>query len=163
MTALPLYVERARTSDAEALCRAAVSAFAVDDLRKPPGVNPGGAPGNDDPARHRAWIRKWDYFKGSLGEKIVAGCIVKPRADTIELFGLFVAAPHMRHGFGGRLLRAVMGHYPRALAWVLETPDYATGNHRFYEAAGFHLLHRSPREPGLGFGFRRYRRPGRLS
>lgn len=155
-------IQRATTADAEALRQVAASAFAVDERFKPAGAVAGGPPGSDSLARQREWIRRWEYYKGCLGEKIVAGCIVKPRSDILELFGLFVDGDHMRQGIGSRLLTAVMGRYPQALPWTLETPDYNTGNHRFYQGAGFRLQRRSPTEPTLGFGFYTYIRSGDL-
>lgn len=158
----PVFIQRATEADAEVLRQVASSAFAVDERFKPVGAVAGGPPGNDSLTQQREWIRKWDYYKGCLGEKIVAGCIVKPRFDPLELFGLFVDGAHMRQGIGTRMLAAVMARYPEALPWTLETPDYNTGNHRFYERAGFRLHRRSPVEPELGFGFHTYIRPGDL-
>jgi GNAT superfamily N-acetyltransferase len=151
-------IEMAVVTDAEALRRVALSAFAVDETFKPEGAVAGGPPGSDSQAQQREWIRRWDYYKCCLGEKIVGGCIIKPHHESLELFGLFVDGAHMRAGIGTRMLNAVMTRYPAALPWTLLTPDYATGNHRFYESLGFHLHHRSPVEPDLGFGFHHYRR-----
>jgi GNAT superfamily N-acetyltransferase len=148
----------AEASDAQALRRVAVSAFGVDEAYKPPAAVPGGPPGHDRLARHQEWIRRWDYYKASLGGRIVGGCIVKPQLDRLELFGLFVDAVHMRQGIGAGLVTAVMARYPQDLPWTLETPDYSTGNHRFYQRIGFRRHKRLPPDPELGFGFYIYHR-----
>ena len=153
-------VEPATAADAEALRRAAASAFAVDEGLKPEGALPGGPPGPDRLDRQREWIRRWDTYKACLGETLVGGCIVRPRWDAVafELFGLFVHARYMGRGYGRRLLLTVMDRYPADAGWFLETPDYAVGNHRFYEGCGFRLQHRSPVDSCLGFGFYTYAR-----
>jgi GNAT superfamily N-acetyltransferase len=154
-----LSMATAEASDADALRRVSVSAFGVEEAYKPPGAIPGGPPGHDWVERQQDWIRRWDYYKASLGGRIVGGCIVKPHPDRLELFGLFVDAAHMRQGIGAGLLRAVMARYPEDLPWSLETPDYNTGNHRFYERFGFRRHGRLPPDPELGFGFIVYHRP----
>lgn len=155
----PLRIERAEVSDAEGLLRVSVSAFAVDEAFKPKGAVAGGPPGHDNLARQREWIRRWDAYKGCQGDQVVAGCIVKPHPDRLKLFGLFVGAAHMHQGIGTQILTAVMAHYAKTPSWTLETPDYSTGNHRFYEGVGFRLLRQTPVDPILGFGFHIYVRP----
>jgi GNAT superfamily N-acetyltransferase len=130
----------------------------VDEAYKPFGAVPGGPPGHDRLELHQDWIRRWDYYKASLEGRVVGGCIVKPRQDRLELFGLFVDAARMRQGIGAGLVTAVMARYPEDLAWTLETPDYSTGNHRFYERSGFRCHRRLPPDPKLGFGFVVYHR-----
>jgi GNAT superfamily N-acetyltransferase len=161
MNLSPLNVATAEASDADALCRVAVSAFGVDETYKPPGAVPGGPPGHDRPERQQEWLRRWDYYKASLGGRIVGGCIVKPHPDRLVLFGLFVDAACMRQGIGAGLVRSVMARYPQDLPWSLETPDYNVGNHLFYQRLGFRRHYQLPPDPELGFGFYVYhRRPG---
>jgi len=151
-------VEQATVADAEELRQVAVSAFFLIEGLKPEGAIPGGPSGHDILTRQREWIRQWEYYKACLGEKIVGGCIVKPRWDAValELFGLFVHSDYMDRGYGRQLLMAVMDRYPIDAGWFLEAPDYATGNHRFYERCGFRLQHQSSVDTRLGFGFYTY-------
>lgn len=149
-------IVHANAADAEDLRQVAKSAFAYDDNYKPQGTAPGGPPGYASLENHRHWIETWDYFKCCLGRRIIGGCIVKPRGGAMELFGLFLHSDYIGQGFGRRLLMVVMARYPSDASWFLETPDYAKGNHLFYERLGFRLQHKSSVDASLGFGFYTY-------
>ena len=153
-----LSIQKAWESDAESLRLAAISAFMNDERFKPANAISGGPPGHDTVESHVYWIKRHDYFKCVVGGKIVGGCIVKKHRSHFELFGIFLDSGYIGRGIGSKFLQDVMKQYPAEALWILETPDYATRNQRFYERNGFVLTEKSAIDPKLGFGFIVYHR-----
>ena len=148
-----IIIEKAEESDIELLRLCAISAFIDDKRYKPANAKPAGPPGHDTVQSHHNWLRTLDYFKCVVHEKLVGGCIIKKHQNYYELFGLFLGSNFIGKGIGSKFLRCVMKLYPIGSLWVLETPDYATRNHRFYERNGFVLNKKIERDPNLGYGF----------
>ncbi len=92
-------------------------------------AKPGGPPGHDTVESHEQWIRNYDYYKC-----VVCGNIIGK-------------------GIGSEFLRDVMKLYPDRTLCLLETPDYAKRNHRFYERNGFIESKKITSDPSLGYGF----------
>lgn len=151
-------IQKTLESDAKPLRSAAVSAFLDDGRYKPASAQPGGPPGHDIIAKHRKWIREHDYFTCFVYGNIAGGCIVKRHSYHCELFGIFLHSDFIGQGIGSRFLGGVMKLYPAGSLWVLETPDYAERNQRFYERNGFRVNSKSKPAPGLGYGFIRYQK-----
>lgn len=154
-------VQRAEEKDAERLRLSAISAFMVDERDKPFGAKSGGPPGHDLIQQHLSWMKKHDYFKCLIHHRIAGGCIVKKHAGHYELFGIFLGETYIGKGIGSVFLRRVMRRYPTGSEWILETPDYSTRNHRFYERNGFVYSKRIGPDPDLGYGFIEYKKVSR--
>lgn len=157
-----IVIQQALEYDAESLRLAAMSAFRDDERFKPAHTISGGPPGHDSVENHIRWIRNHDYFKCIVHGKIIGGCIVKKHPCHYELFGIFLHSGFIGKGIGGKLLRGVMKLYPCGAHWLLETPDYAKRNHRFYSRNGFVASEKSTTDPRLGCGFIIYQIPARL-
>ena len=153
-----MIIQKALESDAQSLRSAAMSAFLNDEQYKPEDAISGGPPGHDTIESHVYWIKRHDYFKCVVGGKVVGGCIVQKHPFHFELFGIFLDSHSIGRGMGSKLLQGVLKQYPAGALWILETPDYATRNQRFYERNGFVLTEKSAINPVLGFGFFVYRR-----
>lgn len=152
-----MVIEKAVGPDAELLRSAAVSAFLDDKRYRPAARGFEGPPGHDSIEAHTRWIDMHDYFKCVVDGIIVGGCIVRSCTDYCELFGIFLHESCMGKGIGSTLLHEVMKLYPKDTQWLLETPDYAVRNHRFYERNGFIRAGKSKPDPGSGYGFITYR------
>ena len=67
----------------------------------------------------------------------IGGLIVFRRPDSSNWLGnIFVAPSHQNRGVGRAALAYAQDLFP-ARIWRLETPRWATRNHRFYERSGF--------------------------
>lgn len=146
-------VAPAREADLEQLCQAARSAFEYDSTLKPQGAFRGGPPGHDSKEQHRRWLEQDDYYACTVCGALAGGCVVKRHPDHLELHAVFLHQDVLGRGIGTRFLREVLSRYPVDARWRLETPDYATRNHRLYQRLGFDLCTQSPADPALGFGF----------
>ena len=151
-----LSMSKAILADAPVLRNIAISAFTDDEQYKPSWAKTGGPPEHDSIQKHKEWMQIHDYIKCEKEGEIVAGCIVKHKGKHGEIFGLFVKSDSMRQGIGSHLLQYVLSTNPKIERWSLETPDYSTRNHTFYEHNGFILVEKTDVEAALGFGFYKY-------
>jgi len=82
------------------------------------------------------------YYKVLLGEdRLVGGLLVVARPDLGEgewrCEGIFVDPDYQDRGIGKEILRQMFRNHPDASRWSLDTPEWATRNHAFYERMGF--------------------------
>jgi GNAT superfamily N-acetyltransferase len=95
------------------------------------------------------------YYKAILGEdRIVGGLFVVVRPDLGEgewrCEGIFVDPDYQNRGIGKEILRQMFRRHPDAVRWALDTPEWATRNHAFYEKMGFRQ-YLVKEQPGLPF------------
>lgn len=136
----------------------ALNAFAEDKRYRPDGVTHGTPPGMGTLQKHEEWLHSHTYLKCTRHGDLVGSCILKIDGDRGEIFGLHVAWQHMNTGIGTWILHEIRRMFPLVSVWRLQTPDYATRNHHFYQKNGFTLTAITPKEPSLGFGFHHYQR-----
>jgi len=97
------------------------------------------------------------YYKAVLGESlVVGGLFVVPRPDLgtgeWRCEGIYVDPDHQGRGVGRQIIRLMYRHYPDVARWTLETPEYSTRNHAFYEGMGFTKIGVS-KNPDVPFRF----------
>lgn len=153
---LGFLLREAREDDLPELVDLAVSAYRDDDRYKPPGIAKGGPPGHDRLERHRSWLTTHRYLVCQYRGCIAGSMTIEPTGTKARIHGLQVKASMMGMGVGSWMMEAVEAVLPTVVYWELETPDYATRNHRFYEKCGFRLEQILNQDPDLGFGFHKY-------
>jgi GNAT superfamily N-acetyltransferase len=109
-----------------------------DDSRRHLGIDEGGPPGYDDGEFFRTWLFGYDESDGGkvMVDGEVAGAFIVWPFEQARLGTIFVDPPRQRRGLGSAIMAYIEEAYP-ARTWTLDTPVWATGNHRFYEGCGF--------------------------
>lgn len=127
----------ATPADAVALTALQVEAFEAD-ARRYSDAPPGGPPGYDDVAWQVARMSRGGYFKILEEDALVGGAIVfRTGPASCEVGRIWVAPDREGRGVGGRALELLEQAFPEAVVWTLDTPSWATRNHRFYEHRGY--------------------------
>jgi len=160
-TGLGWEIRRAKQDDLPALVALSVAAFRDDERYKPPGAQRGGPKGHDRIDYHEEWMRKHPYIVCVHQNRLAGSIMVDLTAAPAWILGIHVDPAFMGQGIGSAMLKAVERVYPSTAGWTLQTPDYATRNHRFYEKNGFTLASVTDTEPDLGFGFHIYEKQTR--
>ena len=139
VAAADLRIVPLRPSDVDALTAVRTRAF-DDDARRHLGVPKGGPPGYDTGGflREHGLDPRARSFVARLEARPVGAIVVFPREDGHHVLGCVFTDPDVqRRGIGAALVRFVEARFP-ARSWTLETPGFATSNHRFYtETCGF--------------------------
>lgn len=129
-------IERSTAAEAAALVRVQVAAFHSDAVTYP-GVEAGGPDGYDSVETMRRKIREDDVYTIRADGQIAGCIIVWPGEHGGQHLDVLVVDPAL-HGRGiGRAAMAFLERQYPGAHWTLDTPAYATRNHRFYEAAGY--------------------------
>jgi len=86
------------------------------------------------------------FYKVVLGEdRLVGGlfAVVCPDLGDGEwrCEGIYVDPDCQNRGIGKGILRQMYRKHPNAARWTLDTPEWATRNHAFYEGMGFVRFH----------------------
>lgn len=121
------------------------------DSRRHLGLDRGGPPGYDDGSFFRKWLFAYDQNHGLKmvsGGRIV-GCVTFWILDTRHYFlgTIFVDPEHQDRGVGTKAWQHIEALFPEAISWTLETPEWSTRNHRFYEdKCGFTKVGTNPVE-----------------
>ena len=138
-------IELAGPEDVEQLVETCIRAFHADVEFLPPGTQPGGPPGYDSEDWNLDIMDVGIYYKICLDEKIVGGLILfdmhnygRP-AGTWNLGRIWVDQRFQSQGIGEEAIRLMFEKHPEPTYWWLDTPDWATRNHHFYEKVGFTL------------------------
>ena len=131
-----LTFRRATPADVETLVAVQIAAFNNDSVIYP-GVAVGGPPGYDSVTENLRQMREDDYYKILADGRIVGGIVVANIDGAHYHLGtLYIHPAYHNRGIGGSALQFIESTYP-ARRWTLNTPDYATRNHRFYEKHGY--------------------------
>ena len=138
-------IERAAPDDVEKLVEVQIAAF-HDDARIYPGVAIGGPPGYDSIEETLDLINTYDYYKILANGQIVGGVMVTNRGDGhMHLAVIYIDPACHSRGIGTQTVAFIERTYP-AKMWSLDTPDYATRNHHFYEKFGYVRVGSQPEE-----------------
>lgn len=135
-TELKLAFEDFSVEDIPELTEVMTRAF-DDDTQKHLGEEKGGPPGYDDGEFFQKWLFS---YKESVGYKVVAdgkaiGAIIVWIYDHGKntLGNIFVDPDYQDQGVGSQIWTFIEETYPDAKSWRLDTPNWATKNHHFYE------------------------------
>jgi len=101
------------------------------------------------------------YYKVLLGGSlIVGGLFVVARPDLGDgqwrCEGIYVDPDYQNRGIGQEVFRQIYRLHPDVVCWSLDTPEYAVGNHHFYERMGFTHIGTSEADPAVPFRFYDY-------
>lgn len=148
----------ANQSDIIQLRDLAVNAFDEDKKYRPSNIDGGEPPGIETTEKHEEWLNSKTYLKCTMNGNLVGSCILDIQEDKGVIGGLHVGSHYMNTGIGSWIINEIERMFPNVSTWSLETPDYATRNHHFYEKNQFILKNITSPEPSLGFGFYNYER-----
>lgn len=129
-------LQKAAARDAATLAEISKRAFDSDVVCGAPG--PGGPPGYDSAPWQREMMKRGDYTKILLGERIVGGLIVFRKAPReYELGRIFIDPEVQQQGIGMQAMALMEAAYPLAKRWTLDTPVWNTRTNRFYPKMGY--------------------------
>ncbi|MFM2483829.1 GNAT family N-acetyltransferase [Celerinatantimonas yamalensis] len=151
-----LLLELVNPLDVAELRDLAVNAFMEDRRYRPDDVKDGNPPRLDDIQKHQEWLLLYTYLKCTMNGRLVGSCILKLTDQQGEIIGIHVQQHQMNTGVGSWMINELAQLFPQVSTWTLETPDYATRNHHFYEKNGFTCIQVIPKVLSLGFGFYKY-------
>jgi GNAT superfamily N-acetyltransferase len=110
-----------------------VAAF-HSDAELYPDVGVGGPPGYDSVDAMRKDIAKDDVYTIRYDGHMVGGMKVIRQGEGKYWLGvLFVDPAYHSRGIGTAAMHFIEERYPDAIRWRLDTPQWATRNHYFYE------------------------------
>lgn len=135
-----LTFRRAQPDDAPALAAAQQQAF--DQEFAFAGVTNSVAPeGYDSVEWQQQMMHETHYFTVLYGGQIVGGIIVVDKGEGVyRLKRIFITPAAQNEGIGSACIRFLENHFPHAVKWTLDTPDWAYRSQRFYEKVGYTKL-----------------------
>lgn len=108
-----------------------------DDAQKHLGWEKGGPPGYDNGDFFRKWLlgyEETDGYKVMTDGKAIGGIIVWIYEHGKNTLGtIFVDPAYQDQGIGTKMWTFIEETYPETKKWQLDTPNWATKNHHFYE------------------------------
>ncbi len=108
-----------------------------DDAQKHLGQEKGGPPGYDNGDFFREWLfgyEETDGYKVVADGKAIGAMIVWIFDHGKNILGtIFVDPAYQDQGIGSQMWAFIEETYPIAKSWRLDTPNWATKNHHFYE------------------------------
>ena len=125
--------------DAERLCQLQRAAFDAESERFHRS-RPFGPEGYDSVSGQVDLMRRTDLYRITYRGSTVGGQAVTVSGGLGRLVRIFVGPPHQGKGIGRTALRLVMEMHPDVSKWELDTPDWSSRNHSFYESLGFHKV-----------------------
>lgn len=108
-----------------------------DDAQKHLGQEEGGPPGYDNGDFFREWLfghEETEGYKVVADGNAIGGMIVWIYEHGKNSLGtMFVDPAYQDQGVGTQMWAFIEETYPKARRWQLDTPNWATKNHHFYE------------------------------
>jgi GNAT superfamily N-acetyltransferase len=136
-------------NDAERLCQIQRAAFDAESERLHRS-RPFGPEGYDSIAGLVDLMRRTELHRIMHRGSTVGGLAVTVSGSDGRLVRIFVDPSRQGMGIGRTALSLLMDRYPNVSKWELDTPDWSSSNHRFYESLGFRKVGETDQE-GRGF------------
>ena len=130
-----------------------------DDSQRFRGEPEGGPDGYNDGRFFNQWMKKGKCWKIQLGDRLIGAFLIfedYPEKGSNVLGTIFLDPEYQNHGIGSYVMDYVHQTFP-AKRWVLDTPEWHTRNHHFYEKLGYRKIGEQ-REPHAGFTLRIYQK-----
>ena len=130
-----------------------------DDSQRFRGEPEGGPDGYDDGRFFQQWMSTGQCWKIMLGEKLIGVFLIfkdYPQKGSNVLGTIFLDPKFQNLGIGTYVMGYVHRTFP-AKRWVLDTPEWQTRNHHFYEKLGYRKVGEQE-EPHAGFTLRIYQK-----
>ncbi|MFX1318201.1 MAG: GNAT family N-acetyltransferase [Promethearchaeota archaeon] len=153
-----LRYERATEDDIPAMTAVMTRSF-DDDSQRFRGEPEGGPDGYNDGRFFQQWMQQGKCWKILLGDQLIGAFLIfvgYPEKGSNALGTIFLDPEFQDQGIGS----AVMDHVHRTFAakrWILDTPEWHTRNHHFYEKLGYRKIGEQE-EPHAGFTLRIYQK-----
>ncbi len=150
-----MFIEAAE-SDIPAMTEVMTRSF-NDDSQRFRGEPEGGPDGYNNGRFFRQWMQKGKCWKILLGERIIGAFLIftdYPQKGSNVLGTIFLDPEFQNRGIGSFVMDYVHRTFP-AKRWVLDTPEWHTRNHYFYEKLGYRKVGEQE-EPHAGFTLRIY-------
>jgi RimJ/RimL family protein N-acetyltransferase len=123
-----------------------------DDAQRFHGESEGGPDGYNDGRFFRQWMRKGKCWKIVLKDRVIGAFLVFqdfPQKGSNVLGTIFLDPEFQNQGIGTFTMEYIHTTFP-AKRWVLDTPEWHTRNHYFYEKLGYQKIGEQE-EPHAGF------------
>jgi ribosomal protein S18 acetylase RimI-like enzyme len=151
------YVE-ATEADIKALTAVMTRSF-DDDSQRFRGEPEGGPAGYNTGDFFRQFMRPGNCYKIILSDTLIGAFIVfqnHPEKGTNVLGTVFLDPEYQNVGIGTKVMEYIHDTFP-AKRWVLDTPEWHTRNHHFYEKLGYQKIGEQE-ELHAGFTLRIYQK-----
>jgi len=102
------------------------------------------------------WLACDDYRKILYKQKIVGGFILQRYNNSLFLGMIFLAIPHQHQGIGTYVMNYLENN-PNYDKIVLNTPEWATHNQKFFEKIGY-MKFKTEYDSNLGFNLYFYQK-----
>ncbi|MHA2406313.1 MAG: N-acetyltransferase family protein [Candidatus Hermodarchaeia archaeon] len=155
---LELRIVEATETDIPAMTEVMTRSF-NDDSQRFRGEPEGGPDGYNDGRFLRKWMDPGYCFKIILGDRIIGAFIIfkdYPQKGSNVLGTIFLDPEYQNLGIGTYAMDYVHQTFP-AKHWRLDTPEWHTRNHHFYEKLGYRKVGEQE-EPHAGFTLRIYQK-----
>jgi RimJ/RimL family protein N-acetyltransferase len=140
-----LSVTIAYPSDANVLAEISKRAFLSDVVCG--GKGEGGPPGYESAQWQVFMMKKSKYHKFTVGDVTIGGAIVINKSKGHYYLGrIFIDPKYHRKGIGTEAMQLLLGNYPDARRWTLETPPWNIRTKAFYEKLGFRIIGESSQD-----------------
>lgn len=130
-----------------------------DDSQRFQGVPEGGPDGYNDGRFFQQWMKTAECYKIMIGERVIGAFMVfkdYPEPGTNVMGTIFLDPDYQNQGIGTYTMEHIHQSFP-AKRWILDTPEWHTRNHSFYEKLGYQKVSERE-EPHAGFTLRIYQK-----
>jgi RimJ/RimL family protein N-acetyltransferase len=153
-----LRYERATEADIPAMTAVMTRSF-DDDSERFRGEPEGGPDGYNDGRFFQQWMQKGKCWKILLDDRLIGAFLIftnYPEKGSNALGTIFLDPKFQGKGIGSAAMDYVHRTFP-AKRWILDTPEWHTRNHHFYEKLGYRKIGEQE-EPHAGFTLRIYQK-----
>jgi ribosomal protein S18 acetylase RimI-like enzyme len=153
-----LRIVEATEADIPAMTEVMTRSF-DDDSQRFRGEPEGGPDGYNDGRFLRKWMAPGYCCKIVVGDRIIGAFIIfkdYPQTGTNVLGTIFLDPEYQNLGIGSHVMNYVHQTFP-AKHWRLDTPEWHTRNHHFYEKLGYKKVGEQE-EPHADFTLRIYQK-----
>jgi GNAT superfamily N-acetyltransferase len=130
-----------------------------DDSQRFQGVPEGGPDGYNDGRFFQQWMKTAECYKIMIDDRVIGAFMVfkdYPEPGTNVMGTIFLDPDYQSQGIGTYTMEHIHRVFP-AKRWILDTPEWHTRNHRFYEKLGYQKVSERE-EPHAGFILRIYQK-----